>query len=37
MFKRFLPSLAVALTVAALLAPVDALAQASKSRLQKVQ
>ena len=37
MFKRILPPLAVALTVAALLAPVDASAQASKSRLQKVQ
>lgn len=37
MFKRIFPALALALTVGALLAPVNAAAQASKSRLQKVQ
>ena len=37
MFKRIFPAIALALTVGALLAPVNASAQASKSRLQKVQ
>ncbi len=37
MFRRILPAMAAALTVAALLAPATATAQASKSRLQKVQ